>query len=456
MQPSPGRHPREYEQIDVPIQDQQPRGSSAPASVANSVNTLCGLGILSLPFAFRQSGIVLAITFLLVFGATASCTAMLLRDCISHVRRDRDREAYLAAQQEDQGEQADAEDQPLLRNSVRNHHTTESLVAITYSDVGYAAFGRFGAVLVQTLFSLELFAADTAFIVIAVDALTSLFHDKVYSRSHIQALLVALLTPITMARDLSVLAYASVIGVLACVVISLTVIGYGAHGPASWITPADGVREWPVDAWTAVSAVGIFFVGFDAHSVFPAILHSMQDQGWFNAVLVWAYGYCSVLYVAVGMAGYLMYGSDTQREITLNLAGDSSTRLILDVISVMIVVNSVATYPLLMQPVITALQNTLYAGVPWAIGTRYTRHLIAVGLNVLVLVVSVWIPSFQLIMTVLGSAFSTLIVVVLPCICHMIIIKDTSVKFKILLGSVAAAGLAIGVLGTLSALSLVV
>jgi hypothetical protein len=67
---------------------------------------------------------------------------------------------------------------------------------------------------------------------------------------------------------------------------------------------------------------------------------------------------------------------------------------------VLIILNSVSTYPLILQPIINAAQNSCEPYVQ--VNRKYLRAAIALSLNVLVFIVSVLIPSFQTIMSVLG------------------------------------------------------
>jgi vesicular inhibitory amino acid transporter len=161
------------------------------------------------------------------------------------------------------------------------------------------------------LFSTELFACNTAFVVIAADCLTALGSKT--SPLIIKALFVGLLTPFTITGNMKIFSYSSLVGIIAVTGTSLIVIGSGATpGPPSWINPASSVRWLPRDFEGLAASVGIIFVGFDAHSVFPAILNSMSERTGFSKAVNYSYYFAFLLYGSIAVLGYLMFGSDIQ------------------------------------------------------------------------------------------------------------------------------------------------
>ncbi len=110
--------------------------STLPQSTFNAINAIIGVGMLSLPLAFRMSGWVLGIGILTLTAAVTSHTANLLARCM---RRD--------------------------------------VTLITYSDLAYVSFGPRARVVVSALFTLELLAACVALVILFADSLDLLFPD---------------------------------------------------------------------------------------------------------------------------------------------------------------------------------------------------------------------------------------------------------------------------------------
>lgn len=144
--------------------------STLPQSVFNSINAIIGVGILSLPLAFKMTGWIIGLVLMTLTATVTGYTGKLLAKCM------------------------DAD--PSL---------------ITYSDLAYISFGTRARVVVSALFSLELIAACVALAILFADSLDLLLPGmaSVNSWKCICAVLVLLLNVLPM-RFLS---YTSIIGI---------------------------------------------------------------------------------------------------------------------------------------------------------------------------------------------------------------------------------------------------
>lgn len=104
--------------------------STLPQSVFNSINAIIGVGILSLPLAFKMTGWMIGLLLLTVMATVTGYTGKLLARCMDH--------------------------DPSL---------------ITYSDLAFVSFGTHARIVVSTLFSLELVAACVALFILFADSL---------------------------------------------------------------------------------------------------------------------------------------------------------------------------------------------------------------------------------------------------------------------------------------------
>jgi vesicular inhibitory amino acid transporter len=107
--------------------------STLPQTIFNSVNVLVGVGLLSLPLAFKYSGWVIGMIFLAFSAVATSYTAKLLAKCLD---------------------------------------VDSSL--ITFADLAYVSFGNRARIAVSVLFSLELLAACVALVVLFADSMDDL------------------------------------------------------------------------------------------------------------------------------------------------------------------------------------------------------------------------------------------------------------------------------------------
>lgn len=160
----------------------------------------------------------------------------------------------------------------------------------TYTEVGTAAFGRKGHIIISTFTYLELYLVPTGFLILEGDNLHKLFPGVRYRvGSHelggkqffiMMAGLVVL--PTMWLKDLSKLSFVSAFGVVSSLVILCSVFvvgaanGVGFHGKGTKLFDLTGVPK----------AVGLYAFCYGAHPVFPTLYTSMRDKTKFSKVTV--------------------------------------------------------------------------------------------------------------------------------------------------------------------------
>ncbi|RRT74784.1 hypothetical protein BHE74_00018233 [Ensete ventricosum] len=244
------------------------------------MNVLCGVGILSTPYAVKEGG-WLGLSILLTYAVLAWYTGILLRHCL--------------------------DSQPGLT---------------TYPDIGQAAFGTIGRIAISFLMHIILQASCVEYIILERDNLSSLFPNAQLNigGTHIDShLLFAILTtiivlPTTWLRDLSVLSYISVGGVIASVLVVLSLF---------WVGQVDHVgfqnKGTPLNLSGIPIAIGIYGFCYSGHAVFPNIYSSLKKPNQFPSVLLISFVICTVMYAAVAVMGYTMNGESTLSQFTLNM-----------------------------------------------------------------------------------------------------------------------------------------
>ncbi|CAH8381617.1 unnamed protein product [Eruca vesicaria subsp. sativa] len=387
--------------------------SSFGQAVLNGVNVLCGVGILSTPYAVKEGG-WLGLLILFAFGILCFYTGLLLRYCLdSH---------------------------PDLQ---------------TYPDIGHAAFGTTGRILVSVILYLELYAMSVEYIILESDNLSSLFPNAALSiggfhldAPHLFALLTTIaVLPTVWLRDLSILSYISAGGVIASVLVVLCLF---------WIGLVDEVgihsKGTPLNLATLPVSVGLYGYCYSGHGVFPNIYTSMAKPSQFPAVLVTCFGICTLMYAGVAVMGYSMFGESTESQFTLNMPQD----LVASKIALWTTVVSPFTkYPFLM---IFFSNSLLISLLPSNHGTsRFYAIAIRSALAFSTLLVGLAIPFFGLVMSLIGSFLTMLITLILPPACFLSILRTkvtpTQVAICIVIITV---GTVCSALGTYSALAKII
>ncbi|RCV32863.1 hypothetical protein SEVIR_7G024500v4 [Setaria viridis] len=380
--------------------------------VMNGVNVLCGVGILSTPYAVKQGG-WLGLVILAVLGALAWYTGILLRRCLD---------------------------------------SKEGLE--TYPDIGHAAFGTAGRIIISIILYMELYACCIEYLILESDNLSKLFpnaHLTIGSLTLDSHVLFAILTalivmPTTWLRDLSCLSFVSAGGVIASIVIvsCLFWVGLVDHvGPVKSEGTALNLPGIPI-------AIGLYGYCYSGHGVFPNIYSSLKKRNQFPAVLFTCIALSTVLFAGAAIMGYIMFGESTESQFTLNLPPN----LVASKIAVWTTVtNPITKYALTMTPLALSLEELL----PPNQQTYPNIVMLRSALVVSSLIVALSVPFFGLVMSLVGSFLTMFVAYILPCACFLAILRNKVSWYQVVLCVfIIAVGLCCAGVGTYSSLSKII
>ncbi|XP_010452051.1 PREDICTED: vacuolar amino acid transporter 1-like isoform X2 [Camelina sativa] len=379
-------------------------------SVLNGTNVLCGLGLITMPYAIKESG-WLGLLILLFFGVITCYTGVLMKRCL--------------------------ESSPGLQ---------------TYPDIGQAAFGITGRFIISILLYVELYAACVEYIIMMSDNLSGLFPNISLSiasgisldSSQIFAILTTILVlPTVWLKDLSLLSYLSVGGVLASILLGLCLF---------WIGVVDGIGFHATgkvfDFYNLPVAIGIFGFGYSGHSVFPNIYSSMKDPSKFPLVLVICFSFCTFLYIAVAICCYTMFGEAVESQFTLNMPKQFFPSKVAVWTAV---ITPMTKYALTITPIVMSLEELIPTAKMRSHGVSI---LFRAALVTSTLVVALSVPFFAIVAALIGSFLAMLVALIFPCLCYLSILKGKLSNTQIgLCVFIILFGLVSGCCGTYSAIS---
>jgi len=157
----------------------------------------------------------------------------------------------------------------------------------SYADIGEVAFGYKGRVVIASFIYVELFLIAVELLILEGDNLEKLFPNmsftiiglKIGSKSGFMLITALIILPTTWLRNLGALAYISVGGVVASVILIGCVV---------WVGEVDGVgfheRGNLVNLGGLTTAMSLFAFCYCAHALMPTICNSMNDRNQFSKV----------------------------------------------------------------------------------------------------------------------------------------------------------------------------
>lgn len=255
-------------------------GAPMASGVFNLLNTIIGGGVLSLPYAFRGGGILVGITYQVVFGALTlhALRLLLLSQRYAPVR--------------------------------------------SYEDLARVALGTKGWYAYNIMAFLNCYGACASYMVVVGDALPSLLVEMgahVTREGVLIATTACIIFPLSALRSFAALQYASTAATLIYVFFAGYLARMYLHAVVLPEPPAALVK---LDALAMVRMAGISAFAYQcATSLFP-IYQEMREPTEQRMTLLAsiAIGAAAVLYSTVGAAAYAYFGETLRGDVLLNLA----------------------------------------------------------------------------------------------------------------------------------------
>ncbi|KAL5582290.1 hypothetical protein UlMin_014732 [Ulmus minor] len=339
----------------------------------HGLNALSGVGILSVPYALASGGWS-SLILLFAIALSAFYSGLLIQRCMD------------------------------FDSNIR-----------TYPDIGERAFGNIGRVVVSIVMYTELYLVAAGFLILEGDNLHNLFPTVEIGIGGLSiggtqcfVILVALvILPSVWLDNLSLLSYVSASGVLASAVILGSILWTGAFDEIGF--HQEGIA---LNLSGIPTAVSLYAFCYCAHPVFPTLYTSMKNKRQFSNVMILCFTICTLGYASMAVFGYLMFGTEIQSQITLNLPTEKlSSRVAIYTT----LVNPIAKYALMVKPIVDAVKN----GFLNNLNKTLFSLLIGTTLVISSVIVALVVPFFASLMSLVGAVLSVTASIILPSLCYL-------------------------------------
>ena len=362
-------------------EDEAPTTDKSPLwkAVVNLMSDIEGTGLLALPYVIAQSGLV-AIAAMAVVPFIAFYTGTILIDCLYD--------------KNDTGE----------RVRVRSN----------YKQLGEACSPRFGGTIVSAIQLVDLLLLASLYLVLCASLSTGIFPDLPLSDKVWMLIAAALGLPTLFVKNLSQVAWMSLLSVIALMIAVVSVLAYGIAHESSW-TPKE-ILVWNIDEVPVSLAIIIF--SYLCHPVLPGVEASMENKSKYRTMLALSYFFVAIVKVVFSVCAFLSFSSHIQDVIVNSLP----VGVIRSLVNAFLLLNVFFSYPFRVITIIQTIEESVspdsfsckIPDLVWFIGIR-------VSTNFLTLLPAILIPHFALFMAFISSLTGSAIAFILPVIFHLVI-----------------------------------
>jgi proton-coupled amino acid transporter len=363
-------------------------------ALINVLKSYIGSGVLGLPFAYSQGGMIAGTIGMLIVALLSTVAVFLLLDCKKRLGR----------------------------------HTR------TFGDIGFGAAGRAGHSIVEGCVVLSQLGFCTAYIIFITQNMHR-YMSAYFGEQEVTLTLIPALVLLCWIRSLQVLAPFSLLAIVLILAGLATVV----LASADKIGLGKGVEPYVPD--TLPVFIGMAIYSFEGIGLAVPIQNSMRQPEHFPFVWILASLIIAFVYVGFGALGYSCYGAEVPGIITMVLPDN----LLSFVVKLGLCVSLLFTYPLAMFPIFEIVEEswlwrTLHPARRGAARDGETAVIedgedaaklsvprmraVRVALVLVTVFAALVIPDFSVVMAFIGSVPCNIMAFVLPTFFHAVVCWD--------------------------------
>ncbi|EGD77691.1 hypothetical protein PTSG_12795 [Salpingoeca rosetta] len=401
------------DQLEFPLISRDTNTTSIPSAIFNLTNTIIGAGVLSLPFAFKNTGVIIGPVLLV------SVYFLVVYSCVLLVS------------------------------------ASKACGGRSFSEIASCALGRPGIIATQISLVIATFGAATSYLVIVGDMMSpligqwmggtnedfcSIYADRRFSIS----LSLLVVCPLCMFKHIDSLRYVSYLAI--AMVSYLLVIVVVRSGESLNKGSGQDVNFINVTE-TIFRAMPIITLAYTCQMNLFALLSTLESPTRRNVrrVIYGALSVCMVMYILIGLFGYLTFFQEIKGNVLLNYEVDD-TAVMVGRVGVALIV--LCSFPLMMNPCLVTLEEMLFhAGDatppeqrPFRIGRRAVIMTATVGLAY---TIAMLVADVSVVLGISGAIGSIAISFILPPLFVLKLKPNMPTRQKILPATLAVVGVAV-------------
>ncbi|XP_068701699.1 uncharacterized protein [Montipora capricornis] len=416
---------------------------------ANIFISFIGAGILGMPHAFKEAGVIEGSAIMALIGTLSVKAMLLIIDCkkkiiwkkFDHIPNGSlvSSDGKVSLEQKELIKVVDTEEG---LEKVNDDELQSPNHEIDYGDLGYYAFGNSGRVVVDISIVISQIGFSCAYLIFISDTLNNIF--PVLSKHQFLMSLLPPLAVLVNLRHLEKLAIFSLFADFAnafayCVVFWFDFAHFENVKIHPQVARLNGLPFFLGVAIYCYEGAGLIL------SLEASCARDSREK--FRTVFKVTLFLVTTLYISFGACGYLSFGETTEQMITLNLPAGPFPK----VVQLCLCFSLFFTYPIMMFPVVLLLERKFLPD--GGKSSYYAGSVLRACAVLLSGIVVLCIPNFSTLMAFFGSSCCTLLGFILPGIFHLRIFEGHLTKCEWLIDvTIIFLGLVGALIGTRDAL----
>ncbi|XP_069675105.1 proton-coupled amino acid transporter 1 isoform X2 [Periplaneta americana] len=387
----------EMKAVSIPMED---RDLQNPTSNLDTMIHLLkgniGTGILAMPDAFKNAGLVVGTFGTIIMGIICTHCMLILVDCAHELCR-RSNVAFLG-----------------FSDTCR--------VAFETGPQSLRRFSKLAKILVNTFLCVTQLGFCCVYFVFVAANLQEPMKQYFHIDWNVHYYLLIILVPMIALNWLRELKTLSPISMLAT---ALTTVGLGITFMYMLqdIPSTDSVKLFA--GWSSLPLYfGTAIYAFEGIGMVLPLENNMknpQDFGGWNGVLSAGMGFVTILYTAIGFFGYLKYGDQALGSVTLNLPIDDTMAQLVRIIMAVAIFFS---YGLQFYVPMNIIWPLVKDYLPDDRTRWFAEYFLRSSLVIATFALAAMIPNLGLVISFVGAVSSSTLAIILPPIIHIITFWD--------------------------------